>query len=77
MGLNMDLKRREIIGILGAGAAGAVVTRVVEGQTPQAAPPPSPDAELQAARQGLQRDAQRIAMVNLPQATEPAFRFRA
>jgi hypothetical protein len=74
----MDVKRREIIGILGAGAAGAVVTRVVEGQTPQTAPPPpSPDAELQAARQGLQRDAQRIAMVNLPQATEPAFRFRA
>lgn len=81
MGLNVGFKRREIIGILGAGAAGAVVTRIAEGQAPPpaspSAAPPNADAEFQAARLGLQRDAQRIAMVNLPQATEPAFHFRA
>jgi hypothetical protein len=66
----MELNRREIIGILSAGAAGA---SVADGQ----APPPGAGGEIQAARQELQRDAQRVAMVNLPQTTEPAFRFRA
>jgi hypothetical protein len=69
MGVDLDLKRREILGILAVGVAAAAV---VEGQTP-----PNADAELQAARQGLQRDAQRIAMVNLPPSTEPAIHFRA
>jgi len=72
----MDVKRREIIGILGAGAAGAVIASVAEGQAPPVATR-SPDADTQAARLGYQRDAQRIAMVNLPQTTEPAFHFRA
>ena len=72
MGLNrMGLNRRNMIGILAAGAAGV---SVAEGQAP--APPPAGD-EVQAARQSLQRDAQQIAMVKLPQTTEPAFRFRA
>jgi hypothetical protein len=66
----MDVNRREVIGILAAGATSA---RVAESQ----APPRSPDADTQAARLGYQRDAQRIAMVNLPQTTEPAFHFRA
>jgi hypothetical protein len=69
MGVDLDVKRREILGILTVGAAAAAV---VEGQTP-----PSADGELQAARQGLQRDAQRIAMVNLPPGTEPAVHFHA
>jgi hypothetical protein len=58
-----------------------VAARLAEGQAP---PPASPnaapgsaDAEVQAAPQELQLDAQRIAMVKLPQATEPAFVFRA
>jgi len=67
----MDVNRREVIGILTAGAAGVTVA---EGQ--QAPSPPAGD-ELQAARQRLQFDAQRVAMVKLPQTTEPAFRFRA
>jgi len=77
MSLNVDFKRREIIGIMGAGAAGAVIARIAEGQASPNAAPPNADAATQAARLGLQRDAQRIAMVNLPQATEPAFHFRA
>jgi hypothetical protein len=69
----MGPNRRNILGLLGAGAAGAVIVRVAEGQ----APAPSPDPNLQDARQGLQGDAQRIAMVNLPPTTEPAVHFRA
>lgn len=65
--VDVNVKRREILGILTVGvAAGAVVN----GQAP-----PNADAELQAARQGLQRDAQRVAMVMLPPATEPAVHF--
>ncbi len=72
MDLNrVDLKRRNMIGILAAGAASA---SVAEGQAPAA---PAAGDEVQAARQSLQLDAQRIAMVKLPPATEPAFRFRA
>jgi hypothetical protein len=67
----MDLNRRNIIGIL---AAGAVSVSVAESQAP---PPPAAGDQVQAARQSLQRDAQQIAMVKLPQTTEPAFRFRA
>ncbi|HEY1756327.1 MAG TPA: hypothetical protein VGG72_13075 [Bryobacteraceae bacterium] len=69
----MGLDRRNIIGLL---AAGAVVAQIAEGQAAQPAPS-SPDAELQAARQRLQSDTQRIAMVKLPQATEPACHFQA
>ena len=49
MGVDFAVKRRELLGILTIGAAAAAV---VEGQTPSSA-----DAELQAARQGLQRGA--------------------
>jgi hypothetical protein len=69
----MSLERRNVLGIL---AAGAAISAIAEGQTPAPAPP-NADAELQAARQRLQSDMQRIAMVKLPQATEPAFQFRA
>jgi hypothetical protein len=72
MDVHTGLKRREVIGILTAGAAGA---RLAEGQAPAAAAPNS-DAGVQAARLSLQRDAQRIAMVKLPSTSEPAFRFR-
>jgi hypothetical protein len=69
MGVDLDVKRRELLGILTAGVA---IAAVVEGQTP-----PNADAELQAARQGLQSDAQRIATVKLPPDTEPAVHFHA
>lgn len=67
----MSPNRRDLIGLL---TVGAVVAHVAEGQTPPA--PLNADGDLQAARLGLQRDAQLIAMVKLPHATEPAFRFR-
>jgi hypothetical protein len=66
-GDQLDLKRRAILEILTVGAA---ATAVVEAQDS-----PSADGDLQSARQGLQRDAQRIAMVKLPPATEPAVHF--
>jgi hypothetical protein len=69
----MSPNRRNIVGLLGAGAAGVTLIRVAQSQ----APPPSPDADVQAARQSLQRDAQRVDMVKLPQTTEPAVHFRA
>jgi hypothetical protein len=69
----MSPNRRSIVGLLGAGVAGAALVRMAEGQ----APLPNADAGVQAARQSLQRDAQRIAMVSLPPSTEPAAHFRA
>ena len=73
MGVNLDPKRREILAILTVGAAAtAAATAVVEGQALSNA-----DGELQAARQGLRSDGQRVAMVKLPATTEPAVHFRA
>jgi hypothetical protein len=73
----MDVNRREVIGILTAGAASV---SVAEAQAPPPAPPNATlvnaDGDVQAARLGLKRDAQRIAMITLPPTTEPAFRFR-
>ena len=69
----MAIKRREVIGLLVATAAGS---RLANAQAPAAAPQ-NAEEELQAARLRRQADAQRIAMVMLPQTTEPAFRFRA
>jgi hypothetical protein len=69
----MKVNRRKTLGILAAAVAGA---RTVSPQ----APPPQPsdaDAALRTARAGFQSDAQRIAMVKLPQATEPSFQFHA
>jgi hypothetical protein len=69
----MKVNRRKTLGILAAAAAGASATIAQ-------APPPRPadaDSELRTAREGFQNDAQRIAAVKLPQATEPAFQFRA
>jgi hypothetical protein len=69
----MDVNRRNIIGLL---VACPVITRVVEAQAPPATSGAT-DADLQAARQRMQRYAQRIAMVKLPPTTEPAVQFRA
>ena len=74
----MSPNRRNIIGLLGAGTAVVTMLRVAEGQAqPQSPSAASPDSDVQAAKQSLQRDAQRIAMVNLPPTTEPAVHFRA
>jgi hypothetical protein len=71
----MKVNRRKTLGILAAVAAGARTA------SPQAAPPrpadATADAAVRTAREGFQSDAQRIAMVKLPQATEPAFQFHA
>jgi hypothetical protein len=70
----MDVNRREVIGILTAGAGSA---GIAEAQAPPASAALNADGDIQAARLSLKLDAERIAMVNLPQVTEPAFRFRA
>lgn len=74
----MTLNRRKAIGLLAVAGAG---TAAVIAQTPTNSPPApgagrSPDDELQLARAGRLRDAQRIASVKLPPFTEPAFLFR-
>lgn len=75
------LNRRRVMGLIAvAGAAAAQVPALA--QVPNAARVPnaasrSADDELQLARQGRLRDAQRVAMVKLPQNVEPAFRFQA
>jgi hypothetical protein len=38
---------------------------------------PAPDADLDSAREQMKANAQQIAKVKLPMATEPAFHFRA
>jgi hypothetical protein len=68
----MKVNRRKTLGILAAAAAGASVAAA------QAPPQPADaGAALRSAREGFQNSAQRIAAVKLPQATEPAFQFRA
>jgi hypothetical protein len=63
----MKVNRRDTIRILaGAGAS----ARIAAPQTP-------PDTDLAAARENLRNTALRVASVDLPRATEPAFRFRA
>jgi hypothetical protein len=70
----MQVNRRRTLGIL------AAAVTAVRSTTAQAPPPPAaaePDAQLRSARESNRSDAQRIAMVSLPQSTEPTFQFRA
>jgi hypothetical protein len=69
----MKVNRRKTLGILAAAAV--IGPHAAIAQAPPAQPA-SADALLQSARAGYQGDAQRIAMVKLPQSTEPAFQFR-
>jgi len=69
----MKVNRRTTLRILTAAAAGATVATA---QAPVPAPA-SPDPEVQSARQDLRDSSQRIARINLPRSTEPAFSFRA
>jgi hypothetical protein len=62
----MKLTRRELATALTAGAALA--------QTPPQ--PPTPEAELQAARDQLKATLTRLAAQQVPMSTEPAFQFK-
>ena len=64
----MKLTRRELAGTLAAAAAAA--------QTPSPAVP-SPDAELQAARDRVKANAARLAAEPVSMSVEPAFAFKA
>jgi len=66
----MKVNRRTTIRILAGVGASSSFAAAQSPTTP-------PDADLAAAREDMRNTAQRIASVNLPRATEPAFRFRA
>lgn len=63
----MKLTRRELAGALTSAAALA--------QAP--APPASPEAELQSARDEVKAIAQTLSQQQVPMSTEPAFAFQA
>ena len=63
----MQVTRRELGGALLASTAALAQTQP---------PPATPEAELQAARQQLQRNSQALARFDLPAATEPACVFK-
>jgi hypothetical protein len=69
----MDISRRQLAGVILAGAAVAQVSA----QAPPAPAPLSADAELEAAKSQQRLRAQIIARVPLPMTTEPAFQFKA
>ena len=62
----MKLTRRELASALAGGAALA--------QAP--AQPPTPEAELQAARDQLKATLARVSAQTVPMTTEPAFQFK-
>ena len=63
----MKLTRRQVASMLASGAALA--------QTP-ARPPSTPESELQAARDRVKANVDRLAAEPVPMSTEPAFQFR-
>jgi hypothetical protein len=70
----MKVNRRTTIRILTGAATG---TGFAAAQTPTQPRPADASAELQSARDDIRGTAARIARVELPRPTEPAFRFRA
>ncbi len=64
----MKVTRRQLAATLASGAAALA--------QPQAATP-SPDAELEAARQRIAENARVLARREISMATEPAFQFKA
>jgi hypothetical protein len=64
----MDVTRRKLATMIAAAAAA---------NTAAAQTPPAADEDLKAAHEALQSNAQQLAKVPLPMATEPAFRFKA
>ncbi len=65
----MAVTRRSLARML---AAAAAATQTSGAQTPQPA-----DADMQSARDQMRANAEQIAKVKLPMATEPAFQFKA
>jgi hypothetical protein len=72
----VKIGRRALARMLAATAVG-VTGPVVSAQAPTQTPATPDDAFLRQARQDRLDDARQIAKVPLPQAIEPAFRFKA
>jgi len=70
----MKVNRRTTIQMLAVIGAGSGIATAQAPATPRAA---DASAELQSARDDIRGTAARIARVELPRATEPAFHFRA
>jgi hypothetical protein len=64
----MNVSRRKLAGMLAA-----AVPIAVSAQTPA----PTEDADLKSARDQMRNQAQQLAKVKLPMATEPPFHFKA
>lgn len=67
----MNVTRRKLARIL---AATTAVPLAASAQTPA---PADPDENLKSAREQMRGNAQALAKVRVPMATEPAFRFKA
>lgn len=72
---DIKISRREAAGLAAALGVGTGEL-LAQAAGAQAGASRTPAVELEIARQQRLRDAQRIAAVKLPQAVEPAFRFR-
>ena len=73
----MKVTRRTLARILAATAvvpAAAVAPAAVAAQIPSSA---DSDEDMKAVREQMRNNAQQLAKVALPMATEPAFRFKA
>jgi hypothetical protein len=70
----MDVTRRTLTRLVAAAVA-TPLTPAVTQAAPQASPAESDDDR--SARELLRSNAQQLAKVSLPMATEPAFRFKA
>lgn len=66
----MKLTRREVAGVV-------AMTRLAAQSQPSAPPAETPEQLVAAARDRLRRNAETLAKVPVPAATEPAFQFRA
>jgi hypothetical protein len=74
----MDVTRRTLTRLVAAAVATPLtpaITQAVTQAAPQASPAESDDDR--SARELLRSNAQQLAKVSLPMATEPAFRFKA
>lgn len=68
------LTRRQLAAALPAATLSA---SALLAQAPNAPIPQTPDEELKAAREGIQRTAEQLAKFDLPMSTEPAVHFKA
>jgi hypothetical protein len=68
------LTRREWAGGLTSAAALASATALAQTPPPQ---PPTPEGELQAARDQVKANVAALLQIEVPMTTEPAFQFKA